>query len=669
MEATPYRILSKEEFYAYVDSQNFIGPAFQNAKKITMWSDRIEALIHVPASSDGPLDGIRKLDPCLHLFGLISQFMKFPDWTRGNYYYLSNSLQGFVVHSETLPSEFNCRYYLPAETGKNYVTSSVSFDVFTLSGELLISCEKYSVAQVPKGLAIQTPVMDTLSRKWMQNTWRREDAVVQGFKSSGSFARGETVVYFSNSINSAVLSTFAPGANEIIIGELGVSDYIRYTKTDPDKLADDVGSLVPSDTGLEEELDGKGISIVLDVTGYHAPGTAMCAALWKYALWLMKFALSDKVDVSAFVVPPRIGTVLQGMLRVYRRESGLSSDAVWGVDLPNQLSAEALSAEAVSDILSKEIHMRSNALPSKSTVVAYRRAPRDGSIVRLVPVLLPKAEERNAPTRSIDGLVVIVGMGSIGQALAGYLGGSGCRTIVFMGRRSADDNEASITSFAFDYTRLAKLKIKSSFRHPGVCPDRCHRYEGLRSSMDAVVSRFGDVKHVVYTAAVVRDATVLNVSNDEFASVLDSKAVGAWNMHLISQEMKWNLDTFVLLSSISVPLGKEGQVAYVAVLQSLSEKDPVQVIVNWNAEKMAQIPAYGSDAMFCELWLNIASKERVVQKTYSRKELSENIVRAVKDVLRSKEVIRLIRRNPRFMWDGLHIVCADARECAAEIGY
>ncbi|KAF9012744.1 hypothetical protein BDQ17DRAFT_1344564 [Cyathus striatus] len=695
MEAPPLRVLNREAVYASFEDQILFGPAFQNIKNISVWPNYIQAAIHVPTSSNTQLDRIRKLDPCLHMFGAIFQFMDIPDHIHKDGLYLPTALQGFILHSETIPSEFYCRYYLPAETGENYTTSSVSFDVFSLSGDLLISCEKYLVARLPKGVAIQTPAMDKLSRKWMQNTWRRED-VLQGLESPSSFGRGETVAYFSDSINNAVLSAFVTSSSEVFIGELAVSDIIRHIKTDSTKLTGVIGSPALPDKTLTDELEGKKISIVLDITRYHAPGSDMYVSLWKHAMRLMKFALSGKVDLSAFVVvsslslptgpayclrqPPGIGAVLQGMLRVYRRESGLSTDTVWGVDLPDQLTQEA-----ITEILSKEIHMHNHTSTTKSTVAAYRRplgCHEHDSIVRIVPVLLPKAEEGNSPTMAIEGLAVIVGMGSIGHALARYLASSGCMTIVFLGRRRGDDNEivqglqrlmSSCPSATMEYVQADVTDVVS-----------------LRVSIEAIVNRFGEVKHVVYTAGVIRDATISTVTNDEFASVLDSKAMGAWNLHLISQEMKLNLDTFVLLSSISVPLGNAGQVAYVAgnafldslaahrrsiglpgtslqlgaweskvienvdlsqtdlnvmshaegiplVLKAIFENDPVQVIVSWNAEKLARSPPYASDAMFRELRLTNPGKVHVVQKTYSKKETSEIILSTVKGVLEIRE--------------------------------
>ncbi|KAF9012757.1 KR domain-containing protein [Cyathus striatus] len=337
---------------------------------------------------------------------------------------------------------------------------------------------KYSVVRLPKGVAIQTPAIDTLSRQWMQNTWRHEDIFQEFVSPAGSFGRGKAVAYFSNSINNTVLTTLASAASEVFIAELRTSDIIRYTKVYLANLAGVISPLAASDTRLLEELEEK-----------------------------------------------------------------------------------------------------------------------NRSMMRLVPVLLPKDEERSSPTKPTDGLAVVIGMGSIRHAIAGYLGSSGCTTVVFMGRRTGDDAEASITQ---GLQSLRSSHHSTTMKYvQGDVTDMAN----LHLSIDAIANRFGEVKHVVYTAGVIRDATISTVSNDNFASVLDSKALGAWNMHLISQEMKWNMKC----------------------IHSAQQHK--------NAEKVAQNPGFASDAIIRELRLNNASKGRVVKKMYLKKELLNITIRIVKDVL------------------------------------
>ena len=94
----------------------------------------------------------------------------------------------------------------------------------------------------------------------------------------------------------------------------------------------------------------------------------------------------------------------------------------------------------------------------------------------------------------------------------------------------------------------------------------------------------GPIRHIIHTGGVVKDNTLYKVTEEEFERVLGPKVLGAWNLHIVSQEMELDLDNFVVTSSIryvynflvlyrsinnhilsfSVPLGNPGQAAYVA---------------------------------------------------------------------------------------------------------
>jgi len=74
--------------------------------------------------------------------------------------------------------------------------------------------------------------------------------------------------------------------------------------------------------------------------------------------------------------------------------------------------------------------------------------------------------------------------------------------------------------------------------------------ESLRRAIVATQSRFGDIKHIVHTAAVIQDAAVHNVTFPLFDRVLKPKVMGGWNLHLLSEQLCPQLKSFVCLSSI-----------------------------------------------------------------------------------------------------------------------
>jgi len=165
---------------------------------------------------------------------------------------------------------------------------------------------------------------------------------------------------------------------------------------------------------------------------------------------------------------------------------------------------------------------------------------------------------------------------------------------------------------------------------------------------------------------VVSDATIQTVTDESFELVLRPKVIGAWNLHTITEELKLPLKSFVLLSSVSVPLGNQGQIAYVAgnaymetlasyrhslglpatclqlgaweskLVQNLLELSTgfvrpikhengiplllkailtpiaVQVIADFDVEKLTCVPAYAQDPLFYNILGEAALTERKV---------------------------------------------------------
>ncbi|RDB30951.1 hypothetical protein Hypma_000134 [Hypsizygus marmoreus] len=165
----------------------------------------------------------------------------------------------------------------------------------------------------------------------------------------------------------------------------------------------------------------------------------------------------------------------------------------------------------------------------------------------------------------------------------------------------------------------------------------------------------------IHTAGIVSDATINAVNYQDVERVLGPKVMGAWNLHLVSQELELNLDSFAMLSSISGPLGNPGQAAYVGansfldslaayrqgiglrglslqlgawesrmiegldlsktmvqamshdegmplLIKALSTNDPVQVIANLDMEKLGQNPTISGDPMYRDVLINDPTK-------------------------------------------------------------
>ncbi|RDB30947.1 6-deoxyerythronolide-B synthase EryA1, modules 1 and 2 [Hypsizygus marmoreus] len=679
-----HTILDRDQIYKPFEGNIHFGPAFRNVSQLNVYSDHVDALITVPASQHPHLDRIRKLDPCLHMFGGLVHFHGISQSMLDEGFYLPTSVEGFTLHTDTLPDEFICRYFLPMTIMNDGRYISLAFEVLSLSGELLVSCQKYSVAWIPKGVAIQAPSPSSHDKHWLFNTWKHEEIPSDPahYLKSKPSTQPETVTYFGATLNRDLLAPFIPTSSEVIFIELRESER-RYLHLSPENLKHP--SIPTNYKDLQDELLGKCLSVILDVTSYSSPGSASFTALWQHILWLMKLTMSGKIRVSSFVVvscsssptgittPPGISAVVQGVLRVYRREAGLTRDVVWGLDLPADLGGAEISR-----IIESELAFRNGGGSSSSSVVAYRKEPGSDSVVRLVPILRP-APSVTPVSPSLSGVAVIVGMGSIGCALAPYLANAGCSAVVFIGRRPISDsavveglarlkNSKNSPLEAFDYIQADASDLPS-----------------IHQAFGDIQTRYGAIKNVMHTAGIVSDATINTVTRESFQRVLNPKVMGAWNLHLVSQEIGLNLDNFVMLSSISVPLGNPGQAAYVGansfldtlaayrqgiglrglslqlgawesrmiegldlsrsavlamshdegiplIMKALSTTDPVQVIARLDMKLLGQDPALSGDPMMSEV-LETHAKRMPARLSFTKGQAKQKIVEILRGLL------------------------------------
>jgi len=148
--STPIQVMSKGEIYACFKNVQF-GDLFHTVQEVKFWETHADGDVKVERTSNPSHDRIRKIDACLHMFGALSSRLA-PPMDEDEGAYLPTSLEDFTLHSDEIPYNFTCRYYLPLEIGRGARTLGASFEVFAETGEILVSCKKYSVAWVPRGV-------------------------------------------------------------------------------------------------------------------------------------------------------------------------------------------------------------------------------------------------------------------------------------------------------------------------------------------------------------------------------------------------------------------------------------------------------------------------------------------------------------------------------------
>jgi Polyketide synthase dehydratase len=450
-EVVPSQMMSKADVYECFKNVKF-GEPFRTVQQIRIWTDHADADIKVSVTENPAHDRIRKLDACLHMFGAIASRVA-PEVDDSEGAFLPTSLDDFTLHSDDIPADFMCRYYLPLEVERNGRLLSVSFEVLSHSGELLLSCRKYSVAWVPRGVVIQEKKAVEDPNSWLRNGWTKQNLPAQ--EDAIPHHKFDELLYIGTGSASRVLRALSNSAKDIVSINL-VQDNTADTNSKVKTVPMDQLSTLP------QVLRGRDLLIILDLTASNnVPGSNDFSSFYLQILSFMKFVMTSKLHITGLVALTSwsapvdlyyegldlfsnnqvtsmalVGAVVQGMLRVFRRETGLDAVA-WALDLPN---IDTLSDNKLPFILNSEIQARHRAAFA-DTFVSYRRDSFDQTLSRLVPSLEPISEI--STSRSVSGTTVIVGMGSIGSALAIALVAAGCNKVVFFGRRPESNPEVS----------------------------------------------------------------------------------------------------------------------------------------------------------------------------------------------------------------------------------
>ena len=415
------------------------GASFRNIQEIKMYATHADALISLRPSQYPTLDRIRKLDPCLHMFGAIVP-RKVPEILDMNGLFLPNSLEDFTLYTDDIPDTFICRYQLPVTITRNKQVISTAWEVLSLDGEVILSCRKYTVAWIPAGVVVQKQHETTsdkcFSEHWLQPSWISHPSLL-GLGSTISDLKTETMLCISSEEHasrvSAAFSAFSKETHFLSLpttGEVGQSWW----------------------GGISKHTDAGEITIVLDLSTCDvAPTSPHFTSITHHVLVLLQALGSCKATISNFVVVsqrsipidansqngasweasalavPGASALVQGMIRVFRREAALD-EVIWALDLP---ALNSVGDADLRKLISEEMIMRLRGL-SKHRTVGYRRGA-DGGLSRMVSVLRPIP---TGAVKKVEGVTLIVGLGDIGSALGPALVSNGSSKVIFIGRRS-----------------------------------------------------------------------------------------------------------------------------------------------------------------------------------------------------------------------------------------
>ncbi|PPQ97453.1 hypothetical protein CVT26_002801 [Gymnopilus dilepis] len=682
----PQQIKDTADVYASFKNVQF-GPSFRNVQEIRTWSTHADALIavHSAAHRAPSLDRIRKLDACLHSLGAIIT-REVPQVRELDGAFLPSSLEGFSLYSDDLPESFVCRYYLPVDVARNYHVISAAFDVFSEAGELLVSCKKYSVAWIPTGVTIQKSERNSGSTSEAQSVgWWRQIWVNKGTATEGTgFSKYDQLLVICPTERNSRIASFLPALSTQF-------QSLHLSASLANGISKEVSLPDPLEDVIQKFKDSPAV-IMLDLTSIDAlPMTEAFTSCYRLVLRLMQLLSSHKIDIRDLVVisttsvaadvpagqsapeveAPSVAALVQGMMRVFRRETG-SDDQIWALDLPR---LDTISGDALRHLLLSELEGRQRGKHT-DRAVAYRRRDGQEKVERLVPIFESVKADEEVGT-AYHGVAVITGLGSIGASLAQPMIMKGSSKVVYIGRRPVDDTEVQMT--------LHRLESEIPGRTAYVQADVCE-LDSLKSAISHIQAAHGPIGSIIHSAAVISDATIQNIDLQSFETVIRPKVVGAWNLHILTEELCPTLASFVLLSSISVSLGNPGQAAYAAanhymevlasyrrgknlpatalqlgpweskltqnldtqdsliplmdnkrgiplIISAMSKPDSVQMIANLDARKLAAHPVYSRDPLFHSIVFPEQDKLAKTQQARSDEEISTLVANILRKVL------------------------------------
>jgi NAD(P)-dependent dehydrogenase (short-subunit alcohol dehydrogenase family)/acyl carrier protein len=142
------------------------------------------------------------------------------------------------------------------------------------------------------------------------------------------------------------------------------------------------------------------------------------------------------------------------------------------------------------------------------------------------------------------------GYGGLGLTFARWLIENGARHLVLTGRKGPSDEALDIIE------SLEQSGARIIIEQADVSS-----LEDLQKVVQHIPQQY-PLKGIFHMAGILDDASVMNLTTEQYFKVLQAKVNGAWNLDQLSKNL--DLDYFVLFSSSTILFGSPGQTAYVA---------------------------------------------------------------------------------------------------------
>jgi len=222
-----------------------------------------------------------------------------------------------------------------------------------------------------------------------------------------------------------------------------------------------------------------------------------------------------------------------GFARVIATEHKQLFGALIDVDAKNSDSTVALLYKAISTLRYQELAIRENRyyLPKVSEL----------------GIKLPQAPSLALSSQAT--YLITGGFGSLGKIFANWLIKQGAKNIVLIGRSVITEISAQLEQ---NYPDVKVLALAIDVSEP----------DKLQQLLAKINTEMPPLRGIVHAAGMIDDKLLVNQSAESIKNVFAAKINGSWNLHQLT--LDYQLDFFILFSSISSLIGLEGQANYAA---------------------------------------------------------------------------------------------------------
>ncbi|KAL7068433.1 putative type I fatty acid synthase [Cryptosporidium serpentis] len=154
--------------------------------------------------------------------------------------------------------------------------------------------------------------------------------------------------------------------------------------------------------------------------------------------------------------------------------------------------------------------------------------------------------------------LVTGGFGSLGLITISWLISEGVTDIVILSRRKCEPVKGSNSQW--DHIKAILIN------NPEISVEHIQCDISKKQDLYNIMSKLKNIQHIFHIAGAISDAQIKDQDSSLILAAYQPKAIGAWNLHNICQELgiNNNLKSFVMFSSVSAVLGNFGQLNYSA---------------------------------------------------------------------------------------------------------